>query len=111
MNAKAWLATAALLSTGIAQATCYTVYKADGTLIQEGSVAPVNLALQIGDSVPEKFGPGATMTVSDLGLYCKDRRAATEAPASVRPEEPKKADKAGATEKVAARQPATEAAR
>jgi hypothetical protein len=74
MNSKAWVIAAALLSAGMAQATCYSVYKADGTLIQESSTTPVNLALQIGDTVPEKFGPGATMTVSDHGVYCKDQR-------------------------------------
>ena len=74
MNRKAWLLAAAALATGMAQATCYTVYKADGTLIQESSTSPVNLSLQIGDTVPEKFGTGATMTVSDQDTYCRDRR-------------------------------------
>lgn len=73
MNRKAWAVAAAFLSTGIAQATCYSVYKADGTLIQEGSTTPVNLTLPLGDTVPEKFGHGASMTVSDLGFFCKDR--------------------------------------
>ena len=74
MNSKAWVLAAALLSTGMAQATCYSVYRADGTLIQEGPATPVNLTLPLGDSVPEKFGPGASMTMSDLGVYCKNRR-------------------------------------
>ena len=74
MNSKAWVLAAALLSTSMAQATCYSVYRADGTLIQEGPATPVNLALPLGDSVPEKFGPGASMTMSDLGVYCKNRR-------------------------------------
>lgn len=74
MNSKAWVLAAALLSTGMAQATCYSVYRADGTLIQEGPTTPVNLALPLGDSVPEKFGSGASMTMSDLGVYCRNRR-------------------------------------
>ena len=83
MNAKAWALAAALLSTGVAHATCYSVYKADGTLLHESSATPVNLALPIGDSVPEKFGPGATMTMSDHGVYCKDKREARAAPKSL----------------------------
>jgi hypothetical protein len=74
MSRKACLAAAAaLLSAGMAQATCYSVYKADGTLLHESSNTPVNLALPIGDSVPEKFGAGASMTVSDHGVFCKNR--------------------------------------
>jgi hypothetical protein len=78
MNRKAWVIAAALLAAGMAQATCYSVYKADGMLIQESSTTPVNLAQQIGDTVPEKFGAGATMTMSDHGVYCKDRRETQE---------------------------------
>lgn len=62
-------------------ATCYSVYRADGSLIEESSTTPVNLALSLSDTVPEKFGPGASLTMSDLGVYCKDRRGA---PASQR---------------------------
>jgi hypothetical protein len=83
MNRKSWLLAAALLATGVAQATCYSVYKADGTLLHEGPNSPVNLALPIGDTVPEKFGPGATMTVSDLGFYCRDKQQAQAAPKSL----------------------------
>lgn len=83
MNSKAWAIAAALLSAGMAQATCYSVYKADGALIHESSTTPVDLTLPIGDTVPEKFGPGATMTVSDLGHYCKDRREVQAAPKSL----------------------------
>ena len=74
MKSKALLLATALFTAGAAQATCYSVYKADGTLLQESSTPPVNLALQIGDTVPEKFGPGATLTVSDHSVYCKDKR-------------------------------------
>lgn len=80
MSRKACLAAlAALLSAGMAQATCYSVYKADGSLLQEGPTTPVNLALPIGDTVPAKFGPGTTMTVSDHAVFCKDRRGGTSA--------------------------------
>lgn len=35
---------------------------------------PWDLSQQIGDTVPEKFGRGATMTVPDQGIYCQDKR-------------------------------------
>ena len=104
MNSKAWMVAAALLSAGVAQATCYSVYRADGTLIQEGPSTPVNLALPLGDSVPEKFGDGASMTMTGMDVYCKARKgpaavrkaaaakrakvAAKQAPAPVRQELP-----------------------
>jgi hypothetical protein len=75
MNSKkTWVVAIALLASGVAQATCYSVYKADGTLIQEGSTTPVNLSMPIGDTVPEKFGPGTLMMVSDNDFFCKERR-------------------------------------
>jgi hypothetical protein len=75
MNSRTCLIAAALLLAGTAQATCYSVYKADGSLLQESSTSPVNLALPIGDTVTEKFGSGASMSMSETGFFCKDRRA------------------------------------
>lgn len=83
MNRKAWLLATAFLVGGTAQATCYSIYKADGTLLQQSSTPPVNLSLQIGDSVPEKFGPGATMTMSDYDVFCRDARERQQAPKSL----------------------------
>jgi hypothetical protein len=68
-------AAAALLVAGGAHATCYSIYKADGTILLETSVAPVDLSQQIGDTVPVKFGPGTTMTMSGESLYCKESDA------------------------------------
>ncbi|NNU44755.1 hypothetical protein [Ramlibacter montanisoli] len=76
MNSKAWMVAAAVLAAGSAQATCYRVYGGDGSMILESSTTPVNLSQPIGDTVPEKFGQGAFMTVSDLTVFCKDRRGA-----------------------------------
>ena len=76
MNSKAWSAALALIATGAAQATCYSVHRADGSLILETSRTPVNLTLPLGDTVPVEFGRGAFMTMSDLGVFCKDRRGA-----------------------------------
>jgi hypothetical protein len=92
MSKKACLAAAALLWAGMAQATCYSVYKADGSLLHETSNTPVNLALPIGDTVPEKYGSGATMTVSDHGVFCKDRRGEVSADKAPAKEEVAKSD-------------------
>lgn len=92
MSKKACIAAAALLWAGLAQATCYSVYKSDGTLLYETSKAPVNLALPIGDSVPAKYGTGATMTVSDHGVFCKDRRGDASADKTPAKEEVAKGD-------------------
>ena len=105
MTPKAWLMALACLASGMAQATCYSVYKADGSLLQQSSTSPVNLSAQIGDTVPEKFGRGATMTVSDYSVYCMNASERQQAPKSladaVRLEESRKAA-AGAKEKDAA---------
>lgn len=79
MNTKTWLTAAALLCAGTAHAACFTVYKANGTLLFETSTSPVNLALPIGDTVTEKFGPGASMTVSDTDFFCHERRGEGQA--------------------------------
>jgi hypothetical protein len=80
MDSKAWMVATALLAAGTAQATCYSVHKADGGFILETSRTPVDLALPLGDTVPAKFGPGAFMVMSDSRVFCKDRREAKEAP-------------------------------
>lgn len=76
MNCKGWMLAAALLAATTAQATCYSVHSADGKLILESSRTPVNLALPLGDTVPMKFGPGASMTVSGTSVFCRERHVA-----------------------------------
>jgi hypothetical protein len=73
MNFKPLAIAAALLSAGVAQATCFSVYKADGTILLETSTTPVDLTQPIGDTIPMKFGPGASMTISAHSLYCGTR--------------------------------------
>jgi hypothetical protein len=73
MNMKTWAVAAALLWAGMAQATCYSVYKSDGTILLETSTTPVDLTQPLGDSIPMKFGPGASMTMSEHGFYCQGR--------------------------------------
>jgi len=93
MSRKACLAAvAALFSAGMAQATCYSIYRADGTLLREGSTTPVNLSLPIGDTVPAQFGSGASMTVSDHSVFCKDRWGGTSADKAPPPEEASQGD-------------------
>lgn len=92
MNRKACLLAAASLFAATAQATCYGVYRADGTLLQETATTPVDLSHPLGDTVPMKFGPGASMIISD-GLHCRDRgeepMAQNSLAAAVRAEEKK----------------------
>jgi hypothetical protein len=80
MIPKALLLLTATLATGMAHATCYSIYRADGGLLQQSSTSPVDLTLQIGDTVKEKFGPGTTMTVSDVDIYCRDARERQQQP-------------------------------
>jgi hypothetical protein len=92
MNRKAWLLAAASFVAISAQATCYGVYRADGTLLQETATTPVDLTHPLGDTVPVKFGPGATMVMSD-GFQCRDRaeepRTQNSLAAAVRAEQQK----------------------
>ena len=83
MNPKACLLITASLVTGMAQATCYSIYKADGRLLQQSSTTPVNLELQIGDTVRQKFGPGSTMIVSADDVHCRNARERQAAPKSL----------------------------
>ena len=76
MDSKGWMVAAALLAAGTAQATCYSVRKLDGTLVLETSSTPVNLTLPLGDAVPQKFGQGTFMVMSDPGVFCKTRHGA-----------------------------------
>jgi hypothetical protein len=41
----------------------------------------VNLTLPFGDTVPEKFGQGAFMVMSDSRVFCKQRRVVKESQA------------------------------
>lgn len=82
MNRKAWLLAAASWVAVSAQATCYGVYKADGALLQETATTPVDLSQPLGDTVPVKFGSGATMIISD-GFQCRDRVEERRAPKSL----------------------------
>lgn len=70
MNVKKVAIAAALLWTGMAQATCYSLYWADGVLASESSTPPVDLSLPLKEALDAQFGPGMTMVVSRADVYC-----------------------------------------
>ena len=45
----------------MAEATCYTVYDKSGKMIYQSSDAPVDTRLEYHRTVPQRFGPGATI--------------------------------------------------
>lgn len=53
----------ALLCTSAAQANCYAVYKGRDQ-IYYAQTPPVDTSLHYSDTVPARFGPGATMVVA-----------------------------------------------
>lgn len=52
---------AGLLAAALAQAGCYTVFNQQGEVLSQTSTPPVNMAYQLHETVPERFGPGAHM--------------------------------------------------
>ncbi len=49
-------------STASAAAACYTVFQADQTIYQS-TVSPVDLSRPLSDTVPQRFGSGASMAM------------------------------------------------
>lgn len=47
-----------------AAATCYTVYDTTNRVVFQATEPPVNMARELHDTVPARFGPGATMVFS-----------------------------------------------
>lgn len=70
---KLWLAalgaTGTLVLASAAHANCYAVYKGD-TRIYHAIRAPVDTSLPYSESVPARFGPGATMVVTSGAFDC-----------------------------------------
>ncbi len=52
-----------------AMAVCYTIYKND-VAIYQSTLAPVDMALPLSQSVPEKFGAGTSMIFNALNNTC-----------------------------------------
>ncbi|MFT4195634.1 hypothetical protein [Ottowia sp.] len=51
----------ALLAAAGAQAACYTVLGPKGQVLSESPTPPVDMSYQLHQTVPYKYGPGATM--------------------------------------------------
>ncbi|NML47637.1 hypothetical protein HHL11_28060 [Ramlibacter sp. G-1-2-2] len=52
--------------------TCYTVYGADNKVMYSSVKTPVDLTEAIGDTVPARFGPGASMVAGDTPQFCPE---------------------------------------
>ena len=64
------VATLALLAAAGAQASCYTVLDGKGQIISQTSTPPVDMSLQLHQTVPERFGPGADMVFGVADENC-----------------------------------------
>lgn len=65
----AFAAAAMMLAISAAHANCYAVYKGDAR-IYHAMRAPVDTSLPYSESVPARFGPGATMVVTSGAFDC-----------------------------------------
>ena len=63
----------ALVSTAVtsASAACYTVYM-DEKVIYQSSIEPVDLSFPFSQTLPAKFGEGATMVYLEGSNFCPD---------------------------------------
>ena len=52
---------ATLLAAAGAQAACYTVLGPQGQILLQSSTPPVDMSLHLHQTVPQRFGTGATM--------------------------------------------------
>ncbi len=64
------VATLALLAAAGAQASCYTVLDGKGQIVSQTSTPPVDMSLQLHQTVPERFGPGADMVFGVADENC-----------------------------------------
>ena len=53
-----------------AQAACYTVLGPKGQILSESPNPPVDMSLQLHQTVPERFGPGADMVFGVADENC-----------------------------------------
>jgi hypothetical protein len=73
MKHTAILAAALLTAAAGAQAACYTVFDAKGNIISESPNPPVNMAYQLHQTVPYKYGTGARLVYGLTDLDCGER--------------------------------------
>ena len=67
---KLSLATLALLAAAGAQAGCYTVLNAKGDIVSQTSTPPVDMARQLDQTVPQRYGAGADMVFGIADADC-----------------------------------------
>ena len=64
------VAVLALLAAASAQAGCYTVLNAKGDIVSQTSTPPVDMARQLHQTVPQRYGPGADMVFGIADADC-----------------------------------------
>ena len=69
LNITVSLALATLLVAQDANAACYTIYR-DGAAIYQSPDSPVNMEFPFSQTVPAKFGEGATMVYQEWANEC-----------------------------------------
>ena len=69
MTFKLSLAALALLAAASAQASCYTVLNAKGDIVSQTSTPPVDMALRLDQTVPQRYGAGADMVFGIAGPW------------------------------------------
>jgi hypothetical protein len=69
MKKTAFLFAALSLAAG-AQAACYTVMGPKGQVLSESPNPPVDMSYQLHQTVPYKYGPGATMVFGIADARC-----------------------------------------
>ena len=67
---KLSLATLALMAAAGAQAGCYTILNAKGDIVSQTSTPPVDMARQLDQTVPQRFGAGADMVFGIADADC-----------------------------------------
>ena len=62
-----------LLAAAAAQASCYTVLGPKGQVLSESPNPPVDMSYQLHQTVPYKYGPGATLVFGIADPNCGER--------------------------------------
>lgn len=85
---KLSVAAAALLLAAGAQAACYTVMDAKGNILSQNTTPPVDMSYQLHQTVPERYGKGASMVFGiadeDCGFPAEAREQDAFKPAAFR---------------------------
>ena len=101
--AAALVASLAALTCGAAQASCYIVRDAKGKVISESPNPPVDMSRQLHETVPVKYGAGATMNFSIAEANCGKEidplNDDTVAPQAAKPAKAKKRTRRAARKK------------